>query len=483
MQPATFRVLLLLLYSTGVRVGEALRLTLRDVDLHSRVITIRDTKFFKSRLVPLGPRITKELLAFSKLRSALPMQQREESAFFASSTGRAIPYQHVITLFQRVRSAAGVQRDKGSSYPPRLHDLRHTAAVHRVIAWYRDGADVQRLLPQLATYLGHKDLRSTQHYLTMTPELLKRASLRFQHYADPGEDMPNRVLLGTWIRRFLLEHIIAERNLSHNTQTSYRDTLVLLLPFMRAHYKRPLEGLLIDDVSPQIVRLFLTHLESVRSCSVEPVTSDLPRFIRWRDSSAFAVPSISDGVRKSALFRSKRPPNRSLDTSIRRRWMRCCRSSTVEPFSRKQELRASPVSLQHWARADEAAHVHSADLALGKSPWVRITGKGNKVRVCPLWPHTAEILKPLVSGRVRCRLSISKYAGTPLTRFGIYRLVQDIANTRLIQDFHASIETNQPPHHPPHDCGSPSSGRCRHQHDSRLAWSRLPRYHQHLCGG
>jgi site-specific recombinase XerD len=80
--------------------------------------------------------------------------------------------------------------------------------------------------------------------------------------------MPNRVLLGPWIRRFLLEHIIAERNLSHNTQTSYRDTLVLLLPFIRTHYKRPLEGLLIDDVSPQIVRLFLAHLESVRSCSV-----------------------------------------------------------------------------------------------------------------------------------------------------------------------------------------------------------------------
>jgi site-specific recombinase XerD len=185
MQPFTFRVLLLLLYSTGIRVGEALRLALRDVDLQSRVLTIRDTKFFKSRLVPLGPRLTEELLAFSKLRNALPMPQREESAFFASSTGQAIPYQHVITLFQRVRSAAGVQRDKGSSYPPRLHDLRHTAAVHRVIAWYRDGADVQRLLPQLATYLGHKDLRSTQHYLTMTPELLERASLRFQHYADP----------------------------------------------------------------------------------------------------------------------------------------------------------------------------------------------------------------------------------------------------------------------------------------------------------
>jgi site-specific recombinase XerD len=185
MQPDTFRVLILLLYSTGMRIGEALHLSLRDADLHSRILTIRDTKFFKSRLVPLGPRLSRELIAFRKSRAVLPMPQLEDSAFFASSTGRPIPYQHVITLFQRVRAAAALTRDDGSSYPPRLHDLRHTAAVHRIIAWYRDGADVQRLLPQLATYLGHKDLRGTQHYLSMTPELLEQASLCFQKYADP----------------------------------------------------------------------------------------------------------------------------------------------------------------------------------------------------------------------------------------------------------------------------------------------------------
>ena len=184
MQPLTFRALLLILYGTGMRVGEALRLSLQDADLHSRVLTIRDTKFFKSRLVPLGPQLTAELVAFRKRRSALPMPQLESSAFFASSTGRALPYQHVITLFQRVRKAAGIQRDEGSSYPPRLHDLRHTAAVHRIIAWYRNGADVQHLLSPLATYLGHKDLRGTQHYLSMTPELLEQACLRFQNYVD-----------------------------------------------------------------------------------------------------------------------------------------------------------------------------------------------------------------------------------------------------------------------------------------------------------
>lgn len=189
LQPVTFRTLLLVLYGTGMRVGEALALAIRDVDLEDRLLTVRDTKFFKSRLVPFGPGLAMELLAYSRLRGRLPAPCRGESAFFASSTGRPLPYQHVITLFQRVRRAAGIHRDKGSSYPPRLHDLRHTAAVHRVVAWYRQGADVHRLLPQLATYLGHKDLRSTQHYLTMTPELLEAASCRFQRYAQPeGRD-------------------------------------------------------------------------------------------------------------------------------------------------------------------------------------------------------------------------------------------------------------------------------------------------------
>jgi integrase/recombinase XerD len=188
-QPQMFRVLLLLLYSTGMRISEALHLSLRDTDLHGQVLTIRDTKFFKFRLVPIGPRLTAELVSFRKRRRKFPTPHLEDSAFFASSTGRAIPYQHIITLFQRVRSAAGILRDQGSSYPPRLHDLRHTAAVHRIIAWYRDGGDVQHLLPQLATYLGHKDLRGTQHYLSMTPELLEQAGRRFHNYADPeGRD-------------------------------------------------------------------------------------------------------------------------------------------------------------------------------------------------------------------------------------------------------------------------------------------------------
>ena len=94
-------------------------------------------------------------------------------------------YDDANRLFGRVRRQAGIHRDPGARYQPRLHDLRHTAAVHRLVAWYQAGADVQALLPHLATYLGHVDIASTQRYLSMTPALLHEASQRFAQYAQP----------------------------------------------------------------------------------------------------------------------------------------------------------------------------------------------------------------------------------------------------------------------------------------------------------
>ncbi|MGH9203911.1 MAG: tyrosine-type recombinase/integrase, partial [Vicinamibacterales bacterium] len=97
-------------------------------------------------------------------------------AFFINRRGDAIPHQTVRCNFVSLRASVGV--------PGRLHDLRHTFAVHRLLAWYRDGADVQRWLPHLSTYLGHARISSTQRYLTMIPELLEHASQRFERYAQ-----------------------------------------------------------------------------------------------------------------------------------------------------------------------------------------------------------------------------------------------------------------------------------------------------------
>ena len=181
----TVRTLLLLLYGTGMRIGEALALTIRDVDVGDALVTVRETKFFKSRVVPTGPRVTEALTAYVARRRQLPLPAGEASAFFATRTGHPVCYDDANRLFGRVRRHAGIHRDSGARYQPRLHDLRHTAAVHRVVAWYQAGADVQAMLPHLATYLGHVDIASTQRYLSMTPALLHEASQRFAHYAQP----------------------------------------------------------------------------------------------------------------------------------------------------------------------------------------------------------------------------------------------------------------------------------------------------------
>jgi integrase/recombinase XerD len=185
LQPHTLRAVLLLLYGAGLRIGEAVALTLPDVDLNAAVITVRDTKFHKTRLIPLGPKLNQALVEYAAQRQQAGHAQHADAPFFVLRRGAPLSVQIVQQAFVRLRQHAGVGRADGARYQPRLHDLRHSFAVHRLTSWYEQGADVQRLLPHLATYLGHVSIAATQVYLTMTPELLQAASRRFEHYAFP----------------------------------------------------------------------------------------------------------------------------------------------------------------------------------------------------------------------------------------------------------------------------------------------------------
>ncbi len=187
MEPPTLRAILLLLYGAGLRRGEALRLSVADVDLAKSLLTIRDTKFFKSRLVPVGADLTTVLSDYARWRAATHPSADDGSCFFIGRHGKAIHRWTLQDAFERLREYAGVRRTDGSRYQPRLHDFRHTFAVNRLVAWYRQGADVQRLVHHLSVYLGHARLAHTQVYLTMTPELLAQAGTRFERYAR-GED-------------------------------------------------------------------------------------------------------------------------------------------------------------------------------------------------------------------------------------------------------------------------------------------------------
>lgn len=178
----TCRTLIVLLYGAGLRISEALALTLADVDLSGAMLFIHTSKFYKTRLVPLGPDLTRALKAYAT-RRAMQYPSGPEGPFFVSRTGGPLTRRAAEHTFSCLRLRAGVLRHDGARYQPRLHDLRHAFSVHRLVAWYRQGADVQRLLPQLATYLGHVHLAATQRYLTMTPELLQEACQRFERYA------------------------------------------------------------------------------------------------------------------------------------------------------------------------------------------------------------------------------------------------------------------------------------------------------------
>jgi integrase len=186
MEPPTLRAVLLLLYGAALRRGEVLNLSVADVDLSNRMLVIRESKFFKSRLVPIGGQLMEVLSDYTRWRQrAHP--SADAGKFFVSRHGAVIHPRTLNRAFWRLQDHIGLRRTDGIRYRPRLHDLRHTFAVHRLTEWYRQGANVQRLVYDLSVYLGHVRLVHTQVYLTMTPELLHMASTSFERYARGGD--------------------------------------------------------------------------------------------------------------------------------------------------------------------------------------------------------------------------------------------------------------------------------------------------------
>jgi integrase len=181
----TLRAIVLLLYGAGLRRGEALRVSAADVDVAGSLLTVRGTKFHKSRLVPVGADLVGVLRECAHRRAVAHPSARATDPFFLNTRGGAVHPCSLGSAFKRLRQAASVSRSDGGRFQPRLHDLRHTFAVHRLTEWYRRGADVQRLVHHLSVYLGHVGLACTQVYLTMVPELLQQAGGRFERYAGP----------------------------------------------------------------------------------------------------------------------------------------------------------------------------------------------------------------------------------------------------------------------------------------------------------
>ena len=180
LRPQTYWTLLGLLYSTGIRIGEVFALNLEDFHREEQNLYVAAGKFRKARWVPLSGTASDTLGQYVEKRQRIGSGE-PNAPLFLNGRGRRLCHPTVYGAFRRLLSQCGIphHRDTGS----RIHDLRHTFAVHRLLAWYRDGQDVNTRLPWLATYLGHVDIQSTQVYLHATAELLEQVDQRFhRHY-------------------------------------------------------------------------------------------------------------------------------------------------------------------------------------------------------------------------------------------------------------------------------------------------------------
>lgn len=186
---AVFGTALLILFLAGLRAGEVLRLTVKDIDFCSGTLHVLNTKFGKSRYVPMSDDMQDHLLLCKDQIERRLGARKPHEPFFCTSRGKPYSIAALRNAFHQVCARAGIVRsDKKNRL--RMHDLRHNAAVLRMFLWYEEGADLEANLPLLATYLGHKNLISTQKYLHLTKELLipivTRYQERFGHIIDDG---------------------------------------------------------------------------------------------------------------------------------------------------------------------------------------------------------------------------------------------------------------------------------------------------------
>jgi len=172
----TYHTLFGLIAATGMRLSEAMGLDRDDVDLDTGVLTVRLTKFGKSRLVPLHPTTCAALRSYANRRDA-HLGPRCGSTFFVAEQGGRLLHQYVHRVFWRLSREIGLRR-AGDRTGPRVHDFRHRFAIRTLLRWYREGIDVEQQLPVLSTYLGHTCVRDTYWYLSACPELMEEAARR-----------------------------------------------------------------------------------------------------------------------------------------------------------------------------------------------------------------------------------------------------------------------------------------------------------------
>lgn len=244
--------------------------------------------------------------------------------------------------------------------------------------------------------------------------------------------MVDAAQLGPWVRRFLLEYLVSERNLAVNTRQSYRDTLLLLLPFVAKRQRTAVDRLSVEQISPSLVRAFLQWLEDERQCAIATRNQRLAAihaFARFIGEHSPEHIAWCGEIRNIPLKKALQTVVSYLDK------VEIDALLAVPDLATAQGQRDYAVILFLYntgARASEAAQVCVADLDLGAAKSVRILGKGNKIRYCPLWDTTIQTLAQQINQRSSSERVFLNRCHQPMTRFGIHALVERCARKAAI---------------------------------------------------
>jgi len=262
--------------------------------------------------------------------------------------------------------------------------------------------------------------------------------------------MPDTSLLGPWVRRFLMEHLVSERNLSRNTQRSYRDTLRLLLPAIARRARKQVDRLAVIDLSPDRLRRFLSELEEQRGCAISTRNQRLAAIHALARFIGLHAPELVEWCGQIRTVPFKKAP-RSLVTYLEKPEMDALLAAPDLTAAQGRRDHALLLFLYNaGARADETAQVRISDLTLPQVPdrdlaAVMIRGKGNKARQCPLWAQTVRELTTLVQGRDPSEYVFLNRCGRPITRFGIHTLVERCV-ARAVKDVPSLATKRVSPH-------------------------------------
>lgn len=235
--------------------------------------------------------------------------------------------------------------------------------------------------------------------------------------------MSDSTLLGPWIRRFLLEHLVGERNLSTNTQKSYRDMLLQLLPFLAKRVGKPVDRLTVTDLSADSIRLFLTDLEITRGCAPSTRNQRLGGIHALARFVGEHCPECIEWCSQVRLIPFKKTMEPSI-TCLDREQMSALLAVPMRSTAQGQRDYALLLFLYNsGARASEAAALTIEDIDWHARS-VQFLGKGKKLRTCPLWPATLDVLRPLAAERALTERVFLNRTGQPVTRSGVHALVK-----------------------------------------------------------